>query len=921
MKTVSTLCATSTVGVAACGLALARPNHQDQVHDNLRLRDLRSPSPAISNYDPRIEVEESQEECSSPLPPSIRKSWIRRFSETVSNAVPTSRNTAPRPHSALATSRSTSASAAAAEHQGPPTQTRNKLVKRSISRGSVPPHSPTSPSVRRSFRPFSAKNTPVVSVRSRYAGTESPVPTEPATARPSTTLFSGAQYQPYDPIRFNNWKLFFRPRRQKTKPLTPPSIKRIYPDHKSYPTLTYPQFITNYDSDTESTYSPANSIYCESRPLTPSSPFPVVEEEQQEQQQESSTRTRRKSFSISTLLPSQRPPTRSDSTRSRRLSIDVVFKRPSSAARTNPYPSTSSRSAMAGRRSEEQRALATLQSISNLNIASNNASSTAVVSPQSQQFASDTQLPREPTDLRLSQLSISGNSERASTLVGSDAGGDHAEGDGFDDMSETVFDSLRTRLSDVPPRAEGLFSESGPVANRSPNRLTEESKQQLDRQGALSNRLSSAGGWNDAEEEEDWDVSDWDATSSDGRNELEATPKPLPKHKALFGEAVKSDKKPFLDTSLSLFNKDRNKSGSSFNSLGDWDDEALDVPESPTKAKSRSDKLAFHSLRLGRQAPPVHTRSSSVPGYSRARVSENWDDDFDECDGPEVHIPEAICAVSSSVLDHLAHVKEFASLVEDLKRLRQLGNSSGARYGPNRKLWEEAEGIIALATLEDEDSASTGTAPKKVRPSFDSSTFDPPSTASSNKTTKAQSINHRKSILPDDDDIFGATKGFDTNTVPKLPPPFPRSTTPSSNGFHTPQSSPSRSIKSSPSRSVKRAPSVKEDKAVEAAKHLLDRVNRRTCDSPERKSVVSTTSGWSIDEDEKEKEVHFDTDMLGELVVRVQELIPMMEEALEKCKIVGPLKRMSSTKSKRVSVVGKEVFDIEGRKLEGMVST
>lgn len=196
--------------------------------------------------------------------------------------------------------------------------------------------------------------------------------------------------------------------------------------------------------------------------------------------------------------------------------------------------------------------------------------------------------------------------------------GDADAEEGFDDMSETVFDSLRTRLSDVPPHAEHIFGENG----SSPNRLTEDSKQELDRQGDLSNRLSGAGGWRNEEEEEDWG-SDWDATSNDGKsNDLEATPKPKPLPKPDFARLLNFDKTPLLDTSFGGF-KDRNKSGSSFNSMGDWDDEERDVPESPTKAKSRNEKLAFHSLRLGRQAPPVHARSRSVPvsEYSRASKS------------------------------------------------------------------------------------------------------------------------------------------------------------------------------------------------------------------------------------------------------------------------------------------------------------
>lgn len=291
-------------------------------------------------------------------------------------------------------------------------------------------------------------------------------------------------------------------------------------------------------------------------------------------------------------------------------------------------------------------------------------------------------------------------------------------------------------------------------------------------------------------------------------------------------------------------------------------------------------------------------------------VSENWDDDFDEVGGEDVVIPEAIEAVQSHVVGHLCYVKEFAALVEDLKRLRQLGNSTGTRFGPYRQLWEEAEGIIALATLEDEDDSKTKTNGKaKVRPSFDASTFDPPAPATNGNSHHG--LNRRKSILPDDDDIFGTPKGFDS-PVPKLNPSFARS-----KSDITPLVSIAKGNQSPSRVSVKRVPSVKEDAAAAVAKKVMDRVNKKACESAsvsvsDRKSVASTISGFS-DEPESEKKVEFDTSMLGELVVRVQELIGEMEEALEKVKEMP--KRHSGVSSRKSIVIAKDQFDIEGRRI------
>lgn len=77
--------------------------------------------------------------------------------------------------------------------------------------------------------------------------------------------------------------------------------------------------------------------------------------------------------------------------------------------------------------------------------------------------------------------------------------------------------------------------------------------------------------------------------------------------------------------------------------------------------------------------------------------------------------------------------------------------------------------------------------------------------------------------------------------------------------------------------------------------------------------MVSTLSGFSEEEDEGTKKVQFDTSMLGELVVRVTELICEMENALGE--IERKLVKRGGSPEKRRSGV-KEVFDLQGRVLE-----
>ncbi|KAL2692193.1 hypothetical protein Neosp_002599 [[Neocosmospora] mangrovei] len=137
---------------------------------------------------------------------------------------------------------------------------------------------------------------------------------------------------------------------------------------------------------------------------------------------------------------------------------------------------------------------------------------------------------------------------------------------------------------------------------------------------------------------------------------------------------------------------------------------------------------------------PTHVRSQSVPvvhdspddsksaskygtwGLGTKTASEDWDDDFEfggsslgsnDKDDKVFAVPESIRATQPSVKAHSGHIREFSLLVNDLKRLCRHGRDMDILDGPQSHLWEEADGIIALASPdeesldEDEDQKST----------------------------------------------------------------------------------------------------------------------------------------------------------------------------------------------------------------------
>ncbi|KAL4879811.1 hypothetical protein BJY04DRAFT_90105 [Aspergillus karnatakaensis] len=150
------------------------------------------------------------------------------------------------------------------------------------------------------------------------------------------------------------------------------------------------------------------------------------------------------------------------------------------------------------------------------------------------------------------------------------------------------------------------------------------------------------------------------------------------------------------------------------------------------------------SVPVAREPPVSHdSRQSSGKfgtwGLGSKGVSEDWDSDFEFEDREEsamseninpnkavrtrsVIVPPAILERQASLHGQFGQVQELTLLVEELKRLRHQASFLDIVRGPSNDLWKEAEGIVDLATLDDDDNnQSPPRSPSSLTFSFDES--------------------------------------------------------------------------------------------------------------------------------------------------------------------------------------------------------
>ncbi|KAL6404774.1 hypothetical protein AUP68_11605 [Ilyonectria robusta] len=287
---------------------------------------------------------------------------------------------------------------------------------------------------------------------------------------------------------------------------------------------------------------------------------------------------------------------------------------------------------------------------------------------------------------------------------------------------------------------------------------------------------------------------------------------------------------------------------------------------------------------------PTHVRSQSVPvvhdspddpktsgakygtwGMGTKTVSEDWDDDFEfggggmgtgDKDDKMFAVPESIRATQPSVKAHSGHIREFSLLVNDLKRLCRHGRDMDMLEGSQRGLWKEAEGIIALASPdedsmeeEDDDQKSTSSInfdAFEIDERFGDDGFDAHSmdrldaafdgrepAMSRTAVVRERHSPRRRSVFSPEDDIFGNWPLADANHV--------------SNRSSRPRTPENRSHKTHDVSGVVRS-------VMEAMQH-------RT-----QPDEVSPNDG----------KVHFDTNSLKALVKRAGDLRDCLSDAIRR---------------------------------------
>ncbi|KAJ3499035.1 hypothetical protein NLG97_g650 [Lecanicillium saksenae] len=203
---------------------------------------------------------------------------------------------------------------------------------------------------------------------------------------------------------------------------------------------------------------------------------------------------------------------------------------------------------------------------------------------------------------------------------------------------------------------------------------------------------------------------------------------------------------------------------------------------------------------------PAHVRSQSVPvvhdvadehkptgakygtwGLGTKTVSEDWDEDFefgsaadndDRANQSMFAVPESIRASQPSVKAHSGQIRELSLLVNDLKRLCRHGRDMGLLEGSQKALWKEAEGVIALASPDDEtmdddldsnpsvdldafDGKAKQGDPRPKTPQTESFYVGSPKLEPSISKTAVLRERHsprRRSVFSPDDDIFGGAE-------------------------------------------------------------------------------------------------------------------------------------------------------------------
>lgn len=195
-----------------------------------------------------------------------------------------------------------------------------------------------------------------------------------------------------------------------------------------------------------------------------------------------------------------------------------------------------------------------------------------------------------------------------------------------------------------------------------------------------------------------------------------------------------------------------------------------------------------------------------------------------------------------------------------------LGLSTGVRWGVHQKMWDEAEGVIALASTGcSEDEAPRGRqrdSDISIVSSLNDEFSDEDFKLSIQETSVASLTVERASILLPDDDVFGSGSG-ETK--------FTESSTRHRKSFERLSSRHLKSYSTSSTESRKASTLGRSD-PVAMARSMVERMQRTSSDSLQGTNPSTQSDNGMF---------QFDTKMLGPLLEKVKKLLSGLEESLK----------------------------------------
>lgn len=311
------------------------------------------------------------------------------------------------------------------------------------------------------------------------------------------------------------------------------------------------------------------------------------------------------------------------------------------------------------------------------------------------------------------------------------------------------------------------------------------------------------------------------------------------------------------------------------------------------RSATRKGPAAAHARSQSVPAVPDPAESSkSAPKYGTwgsKNVSEDWGDDFELEEaiavdvGKNTHrafrmvIPASIQATQPSVKAHGGQLRALATLVNDLKRLCRLGRELGLIDDSTAARWTEAEGIIALASP-DEDNLEDDLIKHSDAGEFERSSLDDrlieegfdaasmasdPFVGSPDESQRHRSIeladrrsgSRRRSVFSPEDDIFGSWPSATDRDVPMPDAARPRT--------------PDHQTPSSASRDATRVA-----RSVMEAMHQQRSLSSAsaTPQGPHQQAHASTGAAAATALSDPDGKLRFDTTSLRDLVKRATEL-------------------------------------------------